>query len=159
MSPFFGPEIDKVQNTYKKKGLRRKSSGFSVQKQVKTKKKDLCRKITGFSMQMKLETKQNEKTRSSPQISAALVSHHNMVSPQNGVTWSWPPRPPSYATEKMDAGIKICDRYCGFPCGLSTNYECSVVIEFNTILCTEYTRFLTQSCIELAVYLLSCLRN
>ena len=32
---FFGPEIGKDQ----KKGLRRKSSGFSVQKQVKTKKK------------------------------------------------------------------------------------------------------------------------
>ena len=78
LSPFFGPEIGEDQ----KKGLRSKSSGFLVQNQVKTKKKALRRKITGFSVQMRLETKQNEKTRSSPQISGVMISHHNMVSPQ-----------------------------------------------------------------------------
>ena len=75
MSPFFGPEISEDQ----KKGLRGK--------------------ITGFSVQMKLETKVNEKTRSSPQISEVMVSHHNMVSTQmvprqNGVTWGGTPIPP-----------------------------------------------------------------
>ena len=75
MSSFFGPEIDEDQ----KKGFRRKSRGFSVQ--------------------MRLETKQNEKTRSSPQISGVIVSHHNivspqMMSPQNGVTRDGPPPGP-----------------------------------------------------------------
>ena len=79
-------------------GLRRKGSGFSVQKQVKTKKKGLRCKITGFSVQMRLETKHNEKTRFLPQISRVMVSHHNMVSLQTGVTRGWPPSP-SYATE------------------------------------------------------------
>ena len=85
VSPFFGPDIGEDQ---KKKGLRRKRSGFSVQNQ-KT-KKGLRGKITGFSEQTRLETKQKEKTRS-PQISRVMVSHlsmvsSRMVSSRNGVT-------------------------------------------------------------------------
>ena len=48
---FFSPEIGEDQ---KKKGLRRQSSGFSVQKQVKTKNKTgLCRIITVFLVQIR----------------------------------------------------------------------------------------------------------
>ena len=76
---------------------------------MKTKKKDLRRKISGFLVQMRLETKQNEKTRSSPQISGALVSHHNMVSLQivslqNGVTRGGLP-PPSDATKAAQTAL------------------------------------------------------
>ena len=73
------------------KGLFRKSSGFLAQK-----KKGLRRKITGFSVQMRLEAKKTT-TRSSPQISGVMVSHHNMVSPGGGL-----PSPPSYVTCRMD---------------------------------------------------------
>ena len=49
----------------------------------KKKKKGLRRKISGFFVRSGLETKQIVKTRSSPQISGVMVSHHNVVSPQN----------------------------------------------------------------------------
>ena len=62
VSPFFGPKIGEDQ----KKGLR-------------------C-KISGFLVQISLETTQHEKTRCSTQIEGVMVSHHNMVSPQNDVT-------------------------------------------------------------------------
>ena len=58
MSPFFGTKIGENQE----KGLRRESTGFSVQ--------------------MRLESKRIEKTRSSPQITKVVVSHYNMVLPQ-----------------------------------------------------------------------------
>ena len=74
VSPFFGPEIGEDQ------------------------KKSLCRKIAGFLVQMRLETKQNKKTRSLTQIREVMVSHHNMESPQNGVTRGRPPPRPSYVT-------------------------------------------------------------
>ena len=67
VSLFFGPEIGEDQ----------KKRSLEVQPPSK---KDLHYKITGFSMRIRLETKQNEKTRSSPQISGVLVSHHNMLS-------------------------------------------------------------------------------
>ena len=35
---------------------------------------------------MKIETKQVKKERYSPQIGGVIVSHHDMVSPQNGDT-------------------------------------------------------------------------
>ena len=61
VSPFFGPEIGEDQ---KEKRSSPKSSGFSVQKQVKTKtEKGLRRKLTGFLVQMRLETKQNDKNK------------------------------------------------------------------------------------------------
>ena len=69
-----------------KRGLHRKSCGFSVQKQVNTKKKK--------------KKKENEQTRSSPQISGVMVSHHmnvvslQIMSPQNGVTHGGPPPAP-----------------------------------------------------------------
>ena len=64
---------------------------FRSKNSRKPKKKGLRRKISGFLVQIRLETKHNEKTRSSPQISGRMVSNHNMVSlqmmsPQNGVT-------------------------------------------------------------------------
>ena len=59
VSPFFGQKIDEEQN-----------------------EKDLRRKVSRFLVQMRFEAKQNEKTRSSPQASEVMVSHHNMVSLQ-----------------------------------------------------------------------------
>ena len=73
VSPFFRPQIDE----HHKKSLRLKISGFLVQMRLKT---------------------EHEKTRSLPQISGVIVSHHNMVSLQNGVTRGGPPFPPSDAT-------------------------------------------------------------
>ena len=70
MSPFFGPKIGEDE---------KKEKGF-------------CRKrVGGFLAQMELGTKQNEKIRSSPPIIGVMVSHHNLVSPQNGVTRGAPP--------------------------------------------------------------------
>ena len=56
---------------------------FRFKNKLKPKKKGLRRKISGFFAQLGLETKQIVKTRSSPQISGVMVSHHNVVSPQN----------------------------------------------------------------------------
>ena len=88
VAPFFVPKIGEDQ----KKGLRCKISGFSVQKYVKTKKKGLRLKISGFLDQMMRmgTTKQSEKSKI-PQIGGVMVSHHHMVSPQNGDTRGWPP--------------------------------------------------------------------
>ena len=59
---------------------------FRSKNRQRPKRKGLRRKISGFLVQMGLETKENEKQRFSPQISGVMVSHHIMVSPQNGVT-------------------------------------------------------------------------
>ena len=45
---------------------------------------------------MGLETKQNEKTRSSPQISRIMISHHNLVSP-----WASPSRSNATASASL----------------------------------------------------------
>ena len=50
--------------------------------------------------------KQGLRIRFSPQISGVIVSHHNMLSPQNGVTQSSRLRPPDYNTALTDE-IKV----------------------------------------------------
>ena len=111
MSPFFGPKIGEDQN--KEKGLRLE--------------------IIEFLVQMGLETKQNEKTRSSPQISGVMVSHHNMVSSQmlssqmvshqNGVTRGGPP--PSDATAFAPMTL---------PMALAMIVEICLPFRYNTVL-------------------------
>ena len=87
MAPFFGPKIGEDQkNKQKKQGFRCKMSGFSVLKCVKTKKKGRRLKINGFLVQIRIGSKQSKKKRHSPQIGGVIVSHHNMLSPQNGDT-------------------------------------------------------------------------
>ena len=99
---FRGGTLSRSRNSEdpKKNDVRRKSSGFSFQKQINTKKekKGLCSKITGFSVEMRLDTRQIQKTRFSPQLSGVVVLHHNMVSlqmvsPQNGITQGGLPPP------------------------------------------------------------------
>ena len=94
MSLFFCPEIGEDQ----KKGLRRKSSGFLVQKQVKTKKRSSPKNFWVFSASKVGDKTTYEKTRSSPQISGVMVSHYNMVSPKMVSPGAGHPRPPPLAT-------------------------------------------------------------
>ena len=114
MAPFFGP---KIGETKKKKGLRCKMIGFSVQKYVKTKKKKKKKVFAAKSVGL-------GKERYSPQISGVMVSHHNMVSPQNSETRSGPPPPPSDATAlRLRLGIP-CDvtKYFSFALYIFVTY-------------------------------------
>ena len=77
-------------------------SGFSVQKYVKTKKKRSSPENQWVSTTNEYKVK---KERYSPQISGIRVSHHDMVSPQNGDTWGG--RPPSHATGLSCNGMLI----------------------------------------------------
>ena len=63
-------------------------SGFSAQKLKKRKR--LRRKMSGFSVPMRMGPNKVKK-RYSPQIGGVMISHHNIVSPQNGDARGGPP--------------------------------------------------------------------
>ena len=89
-APFFLPKLGEDQ---KKWSSLQNKWVFGPEVCENLKKKGLRLKISGFLLQMRMgTTKQSEKVRYLPQIGGVMISHHNMVSPQNGDTGAG--RPP-----------------------------------------------------------------
>ena len=95
VAPFFVPKIGEDQK--KRSSLQNKwVCGPKVredQKKRSSPKNQWIFSPNGWGLRMGT-TKQSEKSEVSPQIGGVMVSHHNMVLPQNDDTRDKPPPPP-----------------------------------------------------------------